>query len=134
MGNEDDVAEFVERIEQRLSDGARGSAGGRHRAAFNALRPLIEGALARGYSMRATWAALVEDKRVSMSYQAFRLHCRRAGIGKRVQSSKPTQAATVPQRPTVAAGPQPSASVDGEPKARGFRHDRVPRKDDIYGS
>jgi hypothetical protein len=133
MGNQEDVDAFVERMEQRLSEGARGSAGGRHRAAFIALRPLIEGALGRGYSMRATWAALVDDKRVSMSYQAFRLHCRRAGIGRRTQHPKPLPAPTAPQRPTGFAGAQPSAGVGGEPKARGFQHHRVPRKDEIYG-
>ena len=36
----------------------RASHSGRHRAAFTALRPLIEGALARGYTIKATWAAL----------------------------------------------------------------------------
>jgi hypothetical protein len=86
-----EVAAFLERMGKQLSDGPGASRSGKHRVAFTALRPLIDGALARGYTMKTTWAALREDKRLSMSYQTFRLHCRRAGIGARSGAASPPE-------------------------------------------
>lgn len=85
------VAAFLESIDKRLSDGPGASRSGKHRVAFTALRPLIDGALASGYTMKATWAALREEKRLAMSYQTFRLHCRRAGIGARSGATSPPE-------------------------------------------
>jgi hypothetical protein len=121
-------------MRERLSDNRGSSHSGKHRAAFTALRPLIEGALAQGYTMKATWATLREEKKLSMSYQAFRIYCREAAIG-RVAQNIPSRSQTrsEPLRPTdaLAAGSGPTSPAEGT--QRGFRHERVPRKGDIYG-
>lgn len=83
MSADGELEAFLKRIGERLADSPGASNSGRHRAAFIALRPLIEGALASGFTMKATWTALREEKKISMSYQTFRVHCWRAGIGSR---------------------------------------------------
>ena len=88
-----EVAAFLERIGKRLSESPGASRSGKHRVAFTALRPLIDGALASGYTMKATWAALREEKRLAMSYQTFRVLCRRAGIGARFLAMSSPEAA-----------------------------------------
>jgi Family of unknown function (DUF5338) len=115
MKTDNEVTAFAEYMAKRLGESPTASRRGKHRVAFIALEPLIEGALVRGYTMKGTWAALREQGRLSMSYQAFRSHCRRAGL------PAPTSAAH-------AQGPAPSSAPE-----RGFRHERVPRKKDIYG-
>jgi Family of unknown function (DUF5338) len=87
------VAAFLERIGERLRDSPGALRSGKHRVAFTALRPFIDGALAGGYTMRTTWAALREEKRVSMSYETFRMHCRRAGIGAGSGAASPPEEA-----------------------------------------
>lgn len=91
MSAERELAAFLKRIGERLADSPGGSHSGRHRAAFIALRPLVEGALASGFTMKATWAALREEKKISMSYQTFRMHCWRAGIGGRSGAVSPPE-------------------------------------------
>jgi hypothetical protein len=108
MSTEREVAAFLQRIDKWLADSPGGAHRGRHRAAFIALRPLIEGALASGFTMKATWAALREEKKISMSYQTFRMHCWRAGIGGRSGAVSPSE-----ETPQV------------------FRHGRAPRRGDI---
>src|SRR4029078_11846192 len=81
MGTEKEVAAFLERVGNRLENSTGASRSGRHRAAFIALRPLIEGALAGGYTMKDVWSTLRDEKKLSMSYQPFRMHCRRAALG-----------------------------------------------------
>jgi hypothetical protein len=81
------VVAFLERMAKRLSESG-GSHSGRHRAAFIALRPLVEHALAQGYTMKATWAALREEKELAMSYETFRMHCWRAGIAVRPDATR----------------------------------------------
>ena len=131
MKTDSDTEAFLEYIGKRLSENPRASHSGKHRAAFTALRTLIEAALAQGYTMRATWSALREKKQLSMSYETFRTHCRRAGIGE--------AQAPVPQlRPDVArsadpAPGRPAASASSDVPHHVFRHERVPRKKDIYG-
>src|SRR5690349_4034727 len=93
MSAEGELAAFLECIGRRLAKSPGGSHSGRHRAAFIALRPLIEGALVHGFTMKATWAALREEKKISMSYQTFRTHCWRAGIRARPGAVSPPEEA-----------------------------------------
>ena len=133
MKTDREAEAFLEYIGKRLSESPRASHSGKHRAAFTALRPLIEAALAHGYTMKATWAALREKKNLSMSYETFRMHCRRIGIGQ-----AQAQALTPPPRPEPARSADPApglpaATGRSDVPHRGFRHERVPRKKDIYG-
>lgn len=134
MKTEKELEAFLERMRERLNDRPGASHTGKHRAAFTALRPLIEGALAHGYTMKATWAGLREEKQLSMTYQAFRMYCREGGIGRSLQSAAPP-----PQpRPEPLRAPGPIAAGAGAPGSAdgpqgGFRHERVPRKREIYG-
>ena len=133
MKTQKDIDAFLERIGKRLSDSPRASHSGKHRAAFTALWPLIEASLAQGYTMMATWNALREENELSMSYETFRTHCRRAGMMRSVQTAAPTiHPRPEPPRPASAAstrlGTRPT-----DPTERGFRHERVPRKGEIYG-
>jgi hypothetical protein len=102
------VAAFLERLSERLSDKVGASRSGVHRAAFTALRPFIDGSLARGYTMKTTWTALREEKKLSMTYETFRAHCRRVGIGGRS-----------------------GAMSSPEEAPRVFRHRRAPRRGDL---
>lgn len=89
---------FLERLAKRLSDSPGASHSGKHRVAFTALRPLIDAALGRGYTMKIIWETLREEERLSMSYETFRLHCRRAGIGARSGATSPPEQAGGPRR------------------------------------
>jgi hypothetical protein len=106
MKTEEQVAAFLERMGKRTSESGA-SHSGMHRVAFAAVQPLVEGVLARGYTMKATWDALREEKKLSMSYETFRTHCRRAGIARSGATSLPEEA------------------------VRGFCHGRVRRRGDI---
>lgn len=90
---EKELAAFLERIDERLGDSAGAWHSGKHRAAFTALRPFIDAALDRGYTMKATWATLREEKKLSMTYETFRVYCRRAGVGARFLAMSPPEAA-----------------------------------------
>ena len=105
---EKEVAAFLERIDERLGESAGACHRGKHRVAFTALRPYIDAALNRGHTMKATWATLREKKKLSMTYETFRAHCRRAAIGARSGATNPLDEA-----------------------ARVFRHGRTPRRGDI---
>jgi hypothetical protein len=105
---EKELAAFVERINERLGEGAGARHRGKHRVAFTALRPFIDAALNRGHSMKATWATLHEEKKLSMTYETFRAHCRRVGIGARSGATKPLEEAP-----------------------RVFQNGRTPRKGDL---
>jgi len=134
MKTDSDSEAFLEYIGKRLSENPRASHSGKHRAAFTALRTLIEAALAQGYTMRAIWSALREKERLSMSYETFRTHCRRAGVVQGVQAATPAMHPRA--EPPPPAGPpaaRPSTTGPADAKERGFRHERVPRKKDIYG-
>ena len=98
MKTDSDSDAFLEYIGKRLSENPRASHSGKHRAAFTALQSLIEAALAQGYTMRATWFALREKKQLSMSYETFRAHCRRAALG------QPQPSAAPPSRPRERCG------------------------------
>jgi hypothetical protein len=134
METEKELSAFLERMDKGLSDSPRASRRGRHRVAFIALRPIIEGALAHGYTMKATWAALRKEKKLSMSYQTFRTYCRRAGIGQHMQAAA-TDSLLRPEPPRQASGVTARFDISAPSDApqRGFRHERVPRKGDIYG-
>jgi hypothetical protein len=134
MKTEKDIDAFLERIGKRLRERPRASHSGKHRAAFTALRPLIEATLAQGYTMMATWEALREENELSMSYETFRTHCQRAGLGQDVPTAAPAMhPLPSPPRPPGAGAAQAGAAAPTDPMERGFRHERVPRKKDIYG-
>jgi hypothetical protein len=127
MGTDKEVAAFVERVAKHLSEAPHAQQNGRHRVAFVALRPLIAGALASGCTMKAAWTTLRNEKKLAMSYQTFRMYCRRAGVASNAET-----AGTQPSRPgTNPAQSRPAVPADIAQRA--FRHERVPRKKDIYG-
>jgi len=64
MKTQKDIDAFLEHIGKRLSEIPGASHSGKHRAAFTALRPLIEATLAQGYTMMATWDTLREAKQL----------------------------------------------------------------------
>ena len=134
MKTDSDSEAFLEYIGKSLSEAPGASHSGKHRAAFTALRSLIEAALAQGYTMRATWSALREKKQLSMSYETFRTHCRGAGMRQAVQAAMPAMhPRPEPARSAHPAPVGPAAATPSHVPDRGFRHDRVPRKKDIYG-
>jgi hypothetical protein len=71
------VAAFLERMAKRLSERPLSE---RHRVAFIALRPVIERSLSEGYTMKDIWAALRDENKLSMRYETFCAHCRRARV------------------------------------------------------
>jgi hypothetical protein len=127
MGTEKEVAAFVERIGKRVSESPRPRRRERNRAAFIALRQFIVGALASGYTIKTIWATLRDEKKLAMSYQTFRTHCRRAGVVLKSEAAGPG----LSRSGTAPAQGRPATSADLAP--REFRHERVPRKKDIYG-
>jgi hypothetical protein len=113
------------------------------------VRPLIEGALQGGHTLKATWESLREEGKLSMTYESFRRYCRAMGVGSgppassgehaqahqrnAADSSVVQGAQTSPPRESVqpaAPAARSSPAVNGP---RSFRHERVPRKDKIYG-
>ena len=133
MKTQKDIDAFLERVGKRLSERPRASHSGKHRAAFTTLRPLIEATLAQGYTMMATWEALREENELSMSYETFRTHCRRAGIAQDASRAAPTMHPLRSSPRPVGAEAASSTAAPTEATERGFRHERVPRKKDIYG-
>jgi hypothetical protein len=126
MKTDCEVTALAEYMDKRLGESRNGARRGKHRVAFLALRPVIEGVLARGYTMKGTWAALREQGRLSMSYQAFRNHCRSAALVTSTSgAAAPRLAGPTPARPATVVQP--------ESTERRFRHERFPRKKDIYG-
>jgi hypothetical protein len=84
--------------------------------------------------MRATWSALREKKQLSMSYETFRTHCRRAGMRQAVRTAAPAMRTRAEPPPPVSSAAARIGTVGAaDPTERGFRHERVPRKSDIYG-
>lgn len=135
-GNNDrEIASFVGRMAKRLKDDPGASLSGKHRAAFNAARPLVEGALASGYTVKATWMCLHEEGKLAMTYETFRAYCRQAGLGRRSRRADQPR----PSADAHRDGRAPAAThltepqVAGSDRSLGFRHERVPRKKEIYG-
>jgi len=89
MKTQKDIDAFLEHISKRFGERPGASHSGKHRAAFTVLRPVIEATLAQGFTMMAAWDTLREGKELSMSYETFRSHCRRAGMGQVVQTAAP---------------------------------------------
>ncbi len=126
MTTEKELAAFVERVAKEAS--LKGS----QRAAFIVVRPLIERALAAGHSMKATWKVLHAERRVMMTYETFRAHCRQAGLGRAAARPDGGRAQAGGQSfVTSGAELAPAQRRPGDPP-QGFQHSRVPRKKDIY--
>ena len=130
MATDNELAAFVERVAKRAS--LKGS----HRAVFVGVRPLIERALAAGHSMKATWEVLHAEGKLTMTYETFRAHCRKAGLGQAAQWPGGAQArarADDGQRIVASAPPQTPPQERADDGPRGFQHSRVPQKKKIYG-
>ena len=125
MATENELAAFVERVARRALKGS-------HRAVFVGVRPLIESALAAGHSMKATWQVLHAEGKLTMTYETFRAHCRKAGLG---QAHRPggARARTDRQRIVGSAPPQAPPQERAGDGPSGFRHSRVPQREKIYG-
>ena len=127
MTTENELAAFVERVAKRAS--LKGS----HRAVFVGMRPLIERALDAGHSMKATWEVLHAEAKVTMTYETFRAHCRKAGLGHAASRPGGARARADRQRIVASAPPQTPPQERADEGPRGFRHSRVPQKKKIYG-
>jgi hypothetical protein len=133
-----EVAVFIARVGEHLKHQAKASLTSKHRAAFLALRPLVQAALASGYTMKSTWATLHADGKISMTYETFRLHCRRAGLGRGLREIKRAhrrdqreeRALSGKGGPPRESDPLQERSHEGTPA---FHHERIPRKNQIYG-
>jgi Family of unknown function (DUF5338) len=133
--SEKEAEAFVERLLSRLKDDPRAPLSGRYRAAFLAVQPLVEAALERGCTMKATWEGLRTEQRISMTYETFREHCRRLRGAERVTApqAEPAPAARPrAQGPAAVSKDQTAPESSDAGRARGFQHERVPRKDEIY--
>ena len=126
MATEKEAIAFVKRVANRASQ--RSS----YRATFVALRPLVEGALAAGYSMKTTWETLRAEGKLTMTYETFRVHCRKAGLASGAQEPAPVRA---PAEKLTQLAPAKPASTFQRPdeRASAFRHNPVPQKSEIYG-
>jgi hypothetical protein len=124
VATEKEMMAFVERVASRASQ--RNS----YRATFVALRPLVEGALAAGYSMKTTWETLCAEGKLTMTYETFRVHCRKAGLGHAAQEP-PRVRAQVDEQPRVAVA-RASAMQRPDERPPAFRHNSMPQKDEIY--
>lgn len=131
-----EVAAFIARVGEHLKHQAKASLTSKHRAAFLALRPIVQGALASGYTMKATWATLRADGKMSMTYETFRLHCGRAGLGrapreiKRVHHRDQREERALSGKGGPPRDPLQGRSYEGTPA---FHHERIPRKNQICG-
>lgn len=125
MATEKETMAFVERVAGRAS--SRNS----YRAAFLALRPLIEGAIVAGYSMKTTWETLRAEGKLTMTYETFRVHCRKAGLGHATQEPARVRPATDKQ-PRTAVKPT-AAEKRPDAQSSAFQHNAVPQKSEIYG-
>src|SRR5690242_17439553 len=59
-----EVAIFIARVGEHVKHQPKASLTSKHRAVFLALRPLVQGALASGYTMKAAWATLRTDGKI----------------------------------------------------------------------
>jgi hypothetical protein len=133
MDTDKEITAFVDRITKRQNDNPKASQRGRHRAAFIALRPAVEYALSRGHTLKAIWETLRDEHKASMTYETFRNYCRRAGLGQGTGGDVVARAAPSALIPAASATPPARPQQPDETRPRGFQHERVPRKKDIYG-
>jgi hypothetical protein len=113
------VARFVQTQPARRS--------GKARAAVIALRTEIQQATTDGWSVRVIWQTLRAEGVVQVGYHAFRRYVAELVPAPRTQRVRaPTAAPAAALRP-----PAPAMRTDDKPRA--FRHERMPRKDEIYG-
>lgn len=133
---------FVERLRERASQSKVG-AGGRNRAAFLAVKPDVEAALADGWPVSQIWDALVAEKRIDFSYVWFakfvRDLIRKPGAANPALSSAvpvaapPAPIAAPVEAPIANASPDATpAEPPAEPRPRParFHHPDSPKKED----
>lgn len=127
MATEKELNAFVERVAKQASRGRS------HRATFVALRSLNEGALAACYPMKTTWETLRAEGRLTMSYETFRAHCRKAAVSGSARRQGGAAAQAHGQSLARSALPlaAPQEPVDRQPRT--FQHSAVPATKKIYG-
>lgn len=111
------IARFVQTQPARRS--------GKGRAAVIALRGEIQDAVSDGWSVRAIWQTLHAEGAVQVGYHAFRRYVAEL-LPAQDRVRAPSAAPALAHRPAA-----PVTRTDEKPRA--FRHERVPRKRDIYG-
>lgn len=109
------------RLAKRLASHPQASRHRRHTSAVLALREEIQGALDDGWSRRAIWEALFEDRRLEIKYHAFLRYLRRIGM-KGARSHPPT---------TPTAPPTASAPASLRSRSSGFLYSARPNADDL---
>jgi Family of unknown function (DUF5338) len=113
------VARFVQTQPARRS--------GKARAAVIALRAEIEQAVNDGWPVRSIWQTLRAEGAVQVGYHAFRRHVAELVLQQPTEHGRrPTPPPEPSHRPAA-----PVTRTEGKPRA--FHHDRMPRKDKIYG-
>ena len=115
-----DVADFIARLQQRMTTDPQAPRRARYRAAFLAVRGQAEAGLRLGFTVKDVWQQLHDDGKVAMTYQTFRTHCRQAGL------APATGAGTRPGGPSGAADSSPRSST------RSFVHSATPDKKNLY--
>ena len=98
------------------------------RAAVVALRAEIQQAVGDGWSVRAIWQTLRAEGAVKVGYHAFRRYVAELVLR---QSKAPAHRPIVRTESTHGTAAAPATRIEERPRA--FRHDRMPRKADIYG-
>jgi hypothetical protein len=110
---------------------------GKARAAVLALRDEIQNALADGWSVRAVWQTLHAEGSVQVGYHAFRRYVAelapQAGAPARTRAADATEAAPPPPRRASAELATTARSSSANEAPRGFKHDRRPQLDKLYG-
>ena len=133
---------FVERLRERASQSKVG-AGGRNRAAFLAVKPDVEAALADGWPVSQIWDALVAEKRIDFSYVWFAKFVR--DLIRKPGAAIPAPSSAAPIAPSPApiaapvevpiAAPNPDATpaeppAEPRPRPARFHHPDSPKKED----
>lgn len=123
------IARFVQTQPARRS--------GKGRAAVIALRTEIRDAVNDGWSVRLIWQTLHAEGAVQVGYHAFRRYVAELLPPQPAQRMHAPSAPPAPAHrsatPVARTEPTTAPVTQTEEKPRAFRHERVPRKRDIYG-
>lgn len=132
MATDKVVEAFMEHIRKRFNESLRAHMAAGTAAALLHARAAQSRALAHGYTMKVTCAALREETKLSMSYQTFRKLCRRGGSGNLCGAQRRLRIRDRGRRHQRVLLREPMQSTLAT-RCTGLRHDRVPRMSDIYG-